>query len=104
MSHETLKLNRHEKFDEDESEIVVKFKYHAGMPAWGVSKFEPPTNPPEDPEIEILRIETLSGADITDLISEEEYQEIEDRLYDQWEDEDWESEVDYIYSGRSDLD
>lgn len=96
MSHETIKLNRHEQFDETESEIVVHFKYYAGREATRV-------DPAEEPEIEILKIEA-SGSDITDLISETEYQYIEDFLYDNWQDTSADDLADYKYQQFKDRD
>lgn len=94
MAHETLKINRHSLYDETEAEIVVHFKYRAGRPAWGGSRYEPPINPPEPDEIDILKIESygvgfgiarVTPVDITDLISEHEYEYIENYLYENWQ-------------------
>lgn len=87
MSHETLKLNRHEQFDPNESDILISFKYHPGAMATRI-------DPAEPDEIEILRIEATEiicglaarpGADITDLISEAEFEYIETFIYENWQ-------------------
>ena len=96
MSHETMKINRHEKFDEDEGEIEIAFKYRAGRPALGPS-FNSPGEPAEDDEIEILKITNESGKDITDLVSAYEYQHILETLYEDWEDTNADDMADYRY-------
>lgn len=103
MSHETLKLNRHEKYDPDEGEILVSFKYHAGMPERGPT-YSCGGTPAEPDEIEILKIEAgqdesgwSKGQDITDLITEQEYDYIESQLYDNWRADMADNEADYRY-------
>src|ERR1700743_3233091 len=97
MSHETMKLNRAEQFDETESEIVVHFKYRLGSIAT--------RDHPGDPdEIEIFSINLPNELDITDLISEAEYEYIEDFLYNHWEDTSADDLVDYKYQQLKDED
>lgn len=90
MSHEIIKLNRKYEFDNNESEIVIGFKYRAGG---GGSYFDPP----EPDEIEILKIETEHGNDITDLVSSVEFEAIEAYLYENWEDSSWNDHTDRLY-------
>jgi hypothetical protein len=84
MSHETFKTCRHEQFDPDEGEILVHFKYSAGRPMTMYCNNGDPGDPAEPDEIEILKIEANS-ADITDLITEVEYEYIENYLFENWQ-------------------
>jgi hypothetical protein len=94
MSHETLKLNRHDTFDPDEGEILVHFKYSAGRPMTMYRNNGDPGDPAEPDEIEILKIEANS-ADITDLITEAEYEYIENYLFENWQADN--DDADYRY-------
>lgn len=107
MSHETLKLNRHEQFDPNESDILVSFKYRPGAMATRI-------DPAEPDEIEILKIEAvplkigtnaaLPGADITDLISEAEFEYIETFIYESWQSSKADDLADYRYEQWKDRD
>lgn len=92
MSHETLKLNRHEQFDPNESDILISFKYHPGAMATRI-------DPAEPDEIEILKIRTCVGLgrDITDLISEAEFEYIETYLFENWQSSKADDLADYRY-------
>lgn len=99
MSHETFKTCRHEQFDPNESEILVSFKYQAGRPMTMYRNNGDPGDPAEPDEIEILKIETClgMGSDITDLISEAEYEYIETYLYESWVSDQGYDEADIKY-------
>jgi hypothetical protein len=109
MSHETLKLLRHEQFDPDEGEILVHFKYSAGRPMTMYRNNGDPGDPAEPDEIEILKIECTEaicglaarpGADITDLITEAEYEYIENYLFENWQADDGDDDSDRWYRER----
>ena len=96
MSHETLKTTRSDKYDPDESEITVHFKYDAGRPAVMYLSNGDPGYPAEPDEINILKIE-CNGIDITDSLSTQEYEEIEIKLYEDWQSSDYDDRTDEIY-------
>jgi hypothetical protein len=108
MSHETFKTCRHEQFDPDEADILVSFKYSAGRPMTMYRNNGDPGDPAEPDEIEILKIEAISHSnigdmtvisrsDITDLISEAEYEYIETYLFENWASDRAGEEADYRY-------
>ncbi len=107
MSHETLKFNRLDIYDPSESEILISFKYHAGRPMVMYLPNGDPGYPEEPDEIEILKIETAStnpvnnvwriGHDITDLISEAEFEYIETYIYENWAADKGDDDADYRY-------
>lgn len=110
MSHETQKLNRSEQFDPNESEILVSFKYQAGRPMTMYRNNGDLGDPAEPDEIEILKIETVglttdgrgelvpSGHDITDLITEAEFEYIETSLFENWQAEEYGIMADIEYA------
>jgi hypothetical protein len=114
MSHETFKTCRHEQFDPDESDILVSFKYSAGRPMTMYRNNGDPGDPAEPDEIEILKIEQLafkyrdmtviSRSDITDLISEAEYEYIETYLFENWQSSAGDDLADHKYQQWKDRD
>ena len=89
-----IKLNRHEKFDSAESEINVYFSYYPGS---APDHYGPAPHPGDDPEINILKIETEYGNDIISQISEEELDGIKLHLHEEYEDTTADDMADYHY-------
>lgn len=66
---------------DDQIELSIDACARAGCKAWGGRKGEPPINPPEDPEMEILKI--ARHDDGTEFeVTDAELKEIKDAAWD----------------------
>jgi hypothetical protein len=89
----TMTVNRPDWADETESKVKIYFNFTKGYTGtyW---------EPPEPPETNILKIEDETKINITDVISNKEFEYYENFVNENWESSDWESRVDYLREDR----